>query len=166
MKAQYWVDRLGLAPHPEGGYFREIYRSSEILSEASLPPRFAGPRSFVTTIYYLLDSNDFSSFHRIQSDELWHFYAGTSSLDVHILADGGGYQKLLIGPDPDRGESFVGVVPACSWFAAKCSDTTGYALAGCTVAPGFDFHDFEMADRETLIAEFPNHENLVSSLTR
>lgn len=165
-KAEYWINRLSLTPHPEGGYFREVHRSSEVLPREGLPPRFAGPRNFVTSIYYLLEGEDFSSFHRIQSDELWHFYAGPSSLEVHILAEGGDLEKLLIGPDPDLGESFIGVVPARNWFAARCTDTSGFALAGCTVAPGFDFQDFEMADRDTLLKEFPNHAGVITALTR
>ena len=164
--SKYWIDRLSLTPHPEGGCFREVFRSSELLPEEALPARFSGPRNFATNIYYLLEGEDFSSFHRIRSDELWHYYAGASPLEIHIIAADGGYEKLLIGPDPDRGETFIGVVPAGRWFAARCSHTSGYALVGCAVAPGFDFQDFEMADRDTLINEFPNHVELITGLTR
>lgn len=159
------VHRLGLARHPEGGWFRECYRSPDAAPATGLPERFAGPRSFCTSIYFLLERGDFSCLHRIKSDELWHFYAGTS-LTVHILTPEGVHSKLLLGADLSHGETFQGVAPAGCWFGAELSGEGEYALVGCTVSPGFDFADFEMAQREDLLREFPIHAELITRLTR
>ena len=159
-----WVEELGLEPHPEGGWYKEVYRSEESIDAAGLPERFGGARSFSTSIYFLLAEDNFSAFHRIKSDELWHFYAG-DGLTVHIIAPDGEQSMLKLGAQPEAGETFQGVVPAGSWFAAEPKDG-GYGLVGCTVAPGFDFADFEMANRETLQAEFPQHSELIERLTR
>lgn len=159
-----WVDKLGLVPHPEGGWYKEVYRSEDSIGAAGLPERFGGARSFSTSIYFLLAGDHFSAFHRIKSDELWHFYAG-DGLTVHIIAPDGELSTIELGNKPEEGETFQGVVPAGSWFAAEPKGG-GYGLVGCTVAPGFDFADFEMADRETLQAEFPQHRELIKRLTR
>ena len=173
MRAQDWIDRLGLEAHPEGGYFREIYRSPESLAAGALPARFGGPRSFATAIYFLLRPGEVSHLHRIQADELWHFYAG-HPLTVHVLADEtGDHQALHLGPDPDAGQSFFASVPAGRWFGAEVTappmsdpGDAVFSLVGCTVAPGFDFADFELAERAPLLARFPAHAALVERLTR
>ncbi len=161
--AAFWIRRLRLKPHPEGGYFRETYRSPERLKTGRLPRRFKGPRAFSTAIYYLLKGTQFSAFHRIRSDELWHFYAG-SGLTLHVLK-GGRLSRLRLGLRPKRGETPQAVVPAGAWFAATVNDPASYALAGCTVAPGFDFRDFEWGDRRRLIRRYPAHKSLIEQLT-
>lgn len=155
---------MGLCPHPEGGWYKEVYRSEESIDAAGLPERFGGSRSFATSIYFLLAGDNFSAFHRIKSDELWHFYAG-DGLTVQIIAPDGEQSAIRLGSRPEAGETFQGVVPAGSWFAAEPKDG-GYGRVGCTVAPGFDFTDFEMADREQLTAEFPQHAELIERMTR
>lgn len=164
--AAYWIERLRLSRHPEGGYYRETYRSSETVSAAALPSRFgAGERSISTAIYFLLDGNDFSAFHRLKSDELWHFHAG-STLTVHIIGADGSYQVQRLGNGNGEGEEFQAAISAGSWFAAELERKDSFALVGCTVAPGFDFSDFEMADRDTLIRVFPGHRRIIERLTR
>lgn len=164
--AYYWIEKLGLEAHPEGGYYREMYRSQTVIKKDELPDRFSGDRSFATSIYFLLEGSDFSSLHRIKSDELWHFYAGTA-LDVYVIhPDDGRLEVLKLGPRFDHGETFKAVVPHGAWFGAKVSDPDSFALVGCTVSPGFDFEDFELAEREKLLAEFPQHEELIKMLTR
>ena len=96
--ARYWIEKLQLARHPEGGYFRETYRSDEVISAAGLPARFGGPRAFSTAIYFLLPANEYSALHRIKSDEVWHFYAGRT-LTVHIIEPGGAYRQIQLGGD-------------------------------------------------------------------
>jgi uncharacterized protein len=166
-----WVSALQLQPHPEGGFFRETYRSSEAIPPVGLPNRFqngtAVPtgRAFATAIYYLLQGEQFSALHRIKSDEFWHFYAGTG-LTVEIISPTGEQTQLLLGANPTRGQVFQGVVLAGSWFGARVTDGQGYALVGCTVAPGFDFADFEMARRQELLTAFPQHEAVILQLTR
>lgn len=164
MKAQDWIQQLALQAHPEGGYYKETYRCKEILPAVNLPDRFTQPHSFCTAIYYLLEAPDFSAFHRIKQDELWHFYQG-ASLTIHVITTTGEYQKLSLGNDPSQGQALQQVVKAGDWFAATVDDSEGYSLAGCTVAPSFEFADFEMADRNELQLQYPNHKNLINQLT-
>jgi uncharacterized protein len=163
---QYIVNHLALEPHPEGGFFRETYRASENVSGLSLPPRFGGDRSLATAIYFLLGPGDFSAFHRIKSDETWHYYKGNGSLIVHILEKHKGYRQIKLGNRPEVGEVFQATVPAGAWFASEPEGLWGYALVGCTVSPGFDFRDFELADEESLKDEFPEQYALIVKLTR
>ncbi|WP_169974682.1 cupin domain-containing protein [Tautonia rosea] len=163
--AAYWIDRLRLQPHPEGGYFRETYRAKDTIAAEAIGERFAGPRSTSTSIYFLLTDESFSSLHRMKSDEVWNFHAG-SALTVHVIDPGGTYRSHRVGLDLDNGQEPQAVVTAGSWFGASVDEPGGFALVGCTVAPGFDFADFELADREVLIREFPQHEALIRRLTR
>lgn len=159
----YWIKHLNLEAHPEGGFYKETYRSQETITRQSLPARFEGNRNFSTAIYFLLRSQDRSVFHRIKSDELWHFYQG-STLSIYMLTDKGlTIQKL--GTDLLQGESPQVVVPANCWFGARVEEKETYALCGCTVAPGFDFKDFEMAGREELLRQYPGWEKEIIELT-
>jgi uncharacterized protein len=163
--AQYWIDRLGLGPHPEGGHYRVTYTADLKIPQNALPSSFHGERSASTAIYFLLDGKDFSAFHRIASDELWHFYAG-STLAVYVIDTEGHLSELLLGGRAEAGEVFQAAVPAGCWFASRVKDATGFALVGCTVAPGFDFADFALAHRAELTETYPAHEQLIASLTR
>jgi len=163
--AQYWIDRLSLSPHPEGGYFRVTYQSSLTIVQDALPSVFHGNRSASTAIYFLLAEKDFSAFHRIASDELWHFYAG-SALIVYVVDPEGNCSELHLGDGFEAGEVFQAVVKAGCWFASRLKNPGGFALVGCTVAPGFDFADFEMAKRSELIGIYPEHRALIEELTR
>jgi len=162
--ARYWIEKLDLQKHPEGGWFAEIYRSGEILEKNSLPGRYSGERNFSTSIYYLLEKNDVSFFHRIRSDELWHFYTGNSPVEV-VLITGGEVRKKKLGPDFENGESFQVLIPRGTWFAAHLTNKEGYALIGCTVAPGFNFEDFELAGREKLLIIFPHLKSTIVKFT-
>ena len=163
--AQYWIDHLGLIPHPEGGYYRVTYRSDLTIARSALPPTFHGDRSASTAIYFLIDGKNFSAFHRIASDEVWHFYTG-SALIVHVIDPDGNYSELHLGDRSDAGEIFQAVVKAGCWFASRLKDAASFALVGCTVAPGFDFADFELATRSRLIRDYPSHQRLIEELTR
>lgn len=165
LPADEWVNRLALQPHPEGGYYAETYRSPEGVAAAHLPARYGGDRSFATAIYFLVRGGTFSALHRIQSDEMWHFYAG-SRLTVYVIHPGGRLEEIHLGPDVAAGETFQAVVPAGCWFGSKVHDAGGYALVGCTVAPGFDFADFELAGRSDLTRQFPQHAAVIQALTR
>jgi predicted cupin superfamily sugar epimerase len=164
LDATSWVTALKLSPHPEGGYYKEVYRSAESVSKSALPERFSGDRNYCTSIYYLLRSGDFSAFHRIRSDEIWHFYEG-DALDLHILHNGE-YRHVVIGRDVAAGQCLQYVVPAGAWFASTPRVGAEYALLGCTVSPGFDFADFEMAQREELISHYPGAAAVVTAFTR
>ena len=163
----YWVERLQLQPHPEGGFYRETYRAGLLFPKNSLPEAYGGDRVASTAIYFLLTGAAFSAFHRIRSDELWHFYDG-SALIIHVIEPQGHYREIRLGRDLDRGEAPQAVVPAGCWFGASLpgKDERDYALVGCTVAPGFDFTDFEMAQREELVEAYAQHKNIIEKLTR
>ena len=160
--AEYWIRALALEPHPEGGYFRETYRSAERILPAALPARYTGERSVSTAIHYLLRPGDRSRLHRLRADEVWHLYDG-GPLTLHLFHPDGRYGPLVLGRDRIRGESLQQVVPHGTWFGAEAS--AEYALVGCTVAPGFDYEDFELGDRESLLEQYPQHRELVLRLT-
>lgn len=160
---QNLIHQYNLLPHPEGGYFKETYRSEESIPASGLPLRFSGGRTFSTAIYFLLLKDLFSAFHRIKSDECWHFYEG-GSLHVHVLHLNGSYELIRLGKDREAGEVYQAIVPAGAWFA---SETSGeYSFVGCTVAPGFDFADFELAKAADLKSEYPEYASLIERLCR
>ncbi|MFO0725605.1 MAG: cupin domain-containing protein [Myxococcota bacterium] len=158
---------LGLLPHPEGGFYRQTYRSSAVLGEAGLPSGYGGPRATLTSIYFLLTRQSFSAFHRLRSDEIWHFYDG-APIHLFLIGPAGVRTEILLGRDPARGLQLQAVVPAGTWFGAyvEAEAEPDFALVGCDVAPGFDFLDFELADRAQLIAEVPQHRAIIERLTR
>jgi hypothetical protein len=160
-----WVEYLGLEPHPEGGYFRETYRAAGSIPNSALPGNFrGGDRNYSTAIYFLLQSGQISALHRIQSDEVWHFYTG-SGLTVVVISEDGSRQDLQLGSDLTQGQQFQAWVPAGVWFGAFLTVLDSYALVGCTVAPGFDFRDFDMGQRDQLLAAFPQHQDIILHLT-
>ncbi|HLZ87840.1 MAG TPA: cupin domain-containing protein [Puia sp.] len=163
--ASYWIEKLQLTPHVEGGAFGEVYRSELIIPRSSLPLFFQGSRNASTSIYFLLAAGQFSAFHRIASDELWHFYFGDPLL-VYEITHGGRLIEHRLGQNPENGESFQTVVKAGSWFASVPAPGSEYTLVGCTVAPGFDFEDFELAEREPLASQYPEHAEIIRRLTR
>jgi predicted cupin superfamily sugar epimerase len=163
-ESEWWIRDLKLRRHPEGGWFREIYRSEETIPRRSLPVRFGGSRTYSTAIYFLLDGSEFSALHRLRQDELWHFYEG-HALTIHTLDPEGRHTIGVLGRRVDAGESLVVVVSAGHWVGAVV-EPGRYALVGCTVAPGFEFKDFEMPDRDELQGRFPEHRAIIERLTR
>lgn len=149
------IKDLGLKPHPEGGWYRETYRSRAGLRT----PR--GRRSLCTAILFLLEEGQVSRLHRIKSDELWHFHAG-GPLRVSAIRPDGKSESALLGP----GHGCQHLVPAGRWFGAAPEKGAGYSLAGCTVSPGFDFRDFELGSREELLRRFPRAAKIIRELTR
>ena len=158
MNTKELIQQLHLQPHPEGGYFKETYRSDQQLTTNE-----GKVRNVCTAIYYLLENENKSYFHRIQSDELWHFHQG-ESLEIFMLDKGKLIVKTL-GNDLMKGEVPQFVVPARYWFAARVKNGSGYSLVSCTVAPGFDFADFELAKKESLIQEFPHLKEVIEIFT-
>jgi predicted cupin superfamily sugar epimerase len=163
--AACWICALRLRPHPEGGYYREVYRSKETIPRRALPARFAGPRAFGTAIYFLLRRGECSRLHRIRSDELWHHYAG-AALEIAMLGPDGRLSTRRLGRRPEQGEVPLVAVPHGVWFGARVVPGGAFTLAGCTVAPGFEFADLELADRGALSRTFPAHRRLIAHLTR
>jgi uncharacterized protein len=155
ISANTLIKIFDLKEHPEGGYFKESYRSSEIISRQALPPRYKGGRCFSTSIYFLLPVGSISRFHRIASDEVWHFYMG-GPLELLQIPPDGKMEKVILGQDIAAGQKFQHVVPAGCWFGARPSMDSAYSFVGCTVAPGFDFADFELANPEDLSRRHPD----------
>ena len=161
--ADYWIKTLGLIKHTEGGYYREVYRSREIIPHNALPTRYNGERSFSTSIYFLLRGNETSRLHRLKSDELWHFYAG-SPLTIHVIDLYGKHSTTKLGSDFEKGEIFQSTIEKGCWFGAIVNDPSSYSLLGCTVAPGFEFDDFELGHRDGLIRLYPEHKQIIEML--
>lgn len=159
------IDALKLIDHPEGGYYRETYRSEMRIPTSENSSNFPMGRNVSTAIYFLLPQGHFSAFHRIRSDECWHFYLGGTLL-IHIIEPDGHYQLIRLGHDYANGEFFQYVVPKGCWFASEPAISTSYALVGCTVSPGFDFKDFELGDAKSLVALFPEQRNLIERLCK
>jgi len=164
-KPQQLIKQFNLQPHPEGGYYKETYRSAEIIPVKVLDKRFKGDRNFSTAIYFLLEQGNFSAFHKIQSDECWHFYAGGSLL-IHIIHINGKFETITLGNDLEKKQCFQYVVPAGSWFASEPAPDSEFSFVGCTVAPGFDFDDFELADADTLGKLYPKQKAVIKRLCR
>jgi len=159
--ADFWIENLQLIPHPEGGYYRENFRSSETISHDSLPGRYKSEHNFTTSIYFLLKSGQQSAFHRLASDEIWHFYQG-SPIEVYIITKRGKLLNYTLGPDIANGQMFQLVIPNGCWFAARVPAADSFALVVCSVSPGFDFDDFELADTNALLKQYPQHAELIS----
>jgi len=165
MDAAFIIKHLGLTAHPEGGFYRETYRSAEQIAALAFPARYGDVRSISTAIYFLLTGDTFSSFHRLRSDEIWHYHSG-DAVRLHMIHPDGRHGELLVGGDLSAGQLPQAVIPAGTWFGARVENPAGYTLIGCTVAPGFDFDDFVLADRATLVKQFPQHKTIILSLTR
>ncbi len=161
--ARDWIHALALEPHPEGGWFHESWRSRESMPAAALPARFGGDRSLGTAIYYLLEAGEASRFHRLAADETWHLYDG-GPLELHLL-DERGHRVVRLGLDPERGERPQACVPHDTWFAATPADGATFALAGCTVTPGFEFADWRLGARRHLIEAYPAQRDVIERFT-
>lgn len=158
MDVKELIHKLQLLPHPEGGFYRETYRSDESINTDN-----GKVRNISTAIYYLLENEDRSLFHRIQSDELWFFHQG-QALEINVIRDNQ-LDTILLGNDIEKGEVPQAIIPANRWFASSIKNSSGYSLVSCTVAPGFDFTDFELANRETLIQQYPHLKNSIEKYT-
>ena len=152
MSASEVISALNLSPHPEGGYFKETYRSAGVISDLQ--------RNYSTAIYFLLTKGDKSHLHRIKQDEVWHFYLG-GPLRLCMISPEGEYEEVILGQNILNGEYLQYIVPAGWWFGATPAENVEWSLVSCTVSPGFDFADFEMADKKKLIAQFPHLDNFI-----
>jgi len=153
------IKQMGLQPHPEGGYYKEVYRSDDTVVRPSSPQ----PKQACTSIYYLLEGSDYSGFHRLLSDELWYFHKG-SPLHIHVIDEAGAYTVHELS-DTQSG-SFSIAIKAGQWFASEIPSKSGFVLVSCAVAPGFDFAEFEMAKKEELTTLYPQHAQIISKMCR
>ena len=159
LSASEVIAALGLTPHPEGGFFSETFRSP-----ANVDAPFGVRRAASTAIYFMLRAGDFSAFHSVRSDEVWHHYLG-ASLELHTIDPAGRHERVELGSELLHGERPQWIVPAGTLQAARVIGE-GFGLCGCTVAPGFDFADFDMPPRSALIARFPVLRDVIASFTR
>ena len=159
--AKLWIKKLKLQKHPEGGYFTNTYASDKKINL----PDYVGFRSTCTAIYYLLTGNQFASFHIMKSDEIWHFYSG-SSLTLYIIDSKGEMKQILIGPNFDRGERFQVIIKSGCWFAVSINNRNSFSLVGCTVSPGFDYRDWKLGDRKKLLEQYPQHNKIIKKYTK
>jgi uncharacterized protein len=159
--AAVWIKKLGLLPHPEGGYYKETYRSAV----SSKFEGFESIRDVSTGIYFMLTKGNFSAFHKIKSDEMWHFYDG-DPVSIFVIDEFDTLKEIKLGLNIDKDELPQALVPANCWFASSLISGGVYALVGCTVSPGFDFKDFELAKRDMLLQAYPQYEKLIMNYTR
>ncbi|GMA62466.1 cupin domain-containing protein [Alicyclobacillus fastidiosus] len=167
MNAQAWIQQLDLTPHPEGGHYRELYHSGIFMEDPAVQAQYGGLRETATSIYFLLETTDVSRFHRLKSDEIWYFHAG-SPLTVHVISPDGAYSTHKVGLDVTQGQSPQVLIPRGHIFGATVDDVEdgAYAVVSCMVTPGFDFDDFELFDRETLMSKYPEHHQIIQRLTK
>lgn len=173
------IKQLNLVPHPEGGFYRETYRCRLTLPQDALPAAYSGNRSASTSIYYLLTPGTFSCMHRIVTDEVFHFYAGdpVEMLQLSEPPSSAPDGTIMLGNQIDKGQVPQHVVPAHVWQGCRIAPAapgtesggevqSGFALLGCTVAPGFDFADYTEGTRDLLTAQFPQFAELIAALTK
>ncbi len=157
--AQYWIKKLELVRHIEGGFYKQIYASKKQCQEH-------GNRNLATCIFYLLDGNDFSAFHKINGDEIWHFFIG-SSLTIYIFNEKDSKLKIVkLGKDLDKGENLQLIINEGNWFAAEVNDKSAFTLVGCTVIPGFEFKNFRLAKKKSLLLKFPSYKGIIEKLAK
>ena len=152
--ANYWIRKLEMNAHPEGGWYKETFRDERLVD---------GKKNASTAIYFLIEGDSPSHFHRISSTEMWHFYYGDPLIVHELSSESKHYKQHKIGKNLDNGEEFQAFIPSGAWFAAETKGN--YSLVGCTVAPGFEFEDFELAEGESLCQLFPKHRELIQRLT-
>lgn len=154
--AKYWIEKLQMTAHPEGGFYKETYRSKEQMKTQS------GKRNISTAIYFLLQDQQKSNFHKIKSDEQWFHHLG-ETLEISYIFENELHQ-IFLGNNPENGEVLQATIPANTWFASRLKSGKGFGLVSCTVAPGFDFQDFEMAKKSDLLAQYPALKNIIEEM--
>jgi hypothetical protein len=155
-RAQELIEHFQLTPHPEGGYYKEVYRSSQEFNDKK--------RNYLTSIYFLLVDNEVSHFHRIKSDECWYFHEG-EALSIHSITPDGRHQSKDLGLNVAKHEDPFHLVPAGTIFGSHIKNQVGYALVSCAVSPGFHFDDFELFTQDELSALYPQHDQIIRKLT-
>ena len=161
--AEYFIKQLNLEPHVEGGYFKANFASSENITSNDLRTKFEGERMLWTSIYFLLRDGEVSNFHRLKSDELWYYHAG-SPLTIHIIDEDGVYKEIKLGINLDQGEVPQALVPKNSIFGSSVMDKDTFSLVGCMVSPGFEYKDFELFTQNELLLEYPQHKDVIMKM--
>lgn len=160
-EAQFLIKKLDLVPHEEGGYFRVTYESKQQIEI----PGYNGKRRIGNAIYYLMTGDKVNPFHRLKSDELWHFYSG-SPFTLYTIDPNGKLSKIPMGQDIRAGQTVQAVMESGTWFGGELDDPNSYCLIGCTVGPGFDLLDFEIGNRDILLKQYPEHKSVIERIAR
>lgn len=158
------IRQFQLAAHPEGGYYYETYVSPDIIGRAGMPDRYSSERRSAKAIYFLLPSDQVSKFHRIKCEEIWCHHFG-EALTLFLIHRDGSVQEIVLGAHIERGELPQIIIPHNVWFGAKVNKKNAYAFLSCITAPGFEFQDFELAERNALLQEYPQHRELIIHFT-
>ena len=160
---QFFISKLGLTPHQEGGYYKQSFHSTETITDQKGTMNFEGNRKLYTSIYFLLTSNDISHFHRLKSDELWYYHAG-SPLTIHVIEENGEYKEIKLGLNMDNGEVPQALVPKNTIFGSSVMDADTFSLVGCMVSPGFEYKDFELFTQQELLVKYPQHKDVIMKM--
>ena len=156
--------RFKLQTHPEGGFYSAGYRSPEFLKSEGLPQRYNSPRNLYSSIYFMVTTTNSSRFHKLKTDEMWHFYLG-DPISLHLISENGHYSKVELSAEEGK-EKFMYLVKKNTWMAAACEgNEKNYSLAACTLVPGFEYDDFELANRNDLLAAYPEHKEVIIRFT-
>ncbi|MGM0853763.1 MAG: cupin domain-containing protein [Bacillota bacterium] len=164
MKSSEYIKHLDMTPHPEGGYYAASYHSQENITDGRIRERFSDDRKLWTSIYFLLEENQVSNFHKLKSDELWYFHDG-SPLTIYMILEDGTLQRESLGLDIVNGQRPQVLVPKGAIFGSV-KEEEGFSLVGCMVSPGFEFEDFYLFEREELVNRFPEHSDIIMRLTK
>lgn len=163
LSKEHWIMELNLSPHPEGGWFRELYRNNVEIPEEITGTAYKGNRNLATSIYFMLAQGNISKLHRLKSDELWYFHFG-SPITVHVFHDGA-YHKFTMGTDIDQQQKLQLIIPAGAIFGAEVEENEGYTIVGCMVSPGFHFDDFELLNFTEVSELYPSYIDLIQKFT-
>ncbi|HGG0417692.1 cupin domain-containing protein [Clostridium botulinum] len=162
--ANYFIEELHMTAHPEGGYYKESFISAENITDSDLTTTFEDKRILWTSIYFLLRNGEVSNFHRLKSDEMWYYHSG-SPLTIYMITPEGEFITEQLGLDIEKGEKPQVLVPK-NYIFGSAMNNKGYALVGCMVSPGFEFRDFELFERDTLLNLYPKYKETIEKLTR
>lgn len=162
--ADYFIKKLNMISHPEGGFYKEVDVSEENITDKDLNVDFESTRNLWSSIYFLLGHGEVSNFHRLKSDEMWYYHGG-SPLTIYMISPEGNLIETQLGLNIEKGEKPQVLVPK-NYIFGSAMNNEGHALVGCMVSPGFDFKDFELFKREDLLNKYPEHEDIINKLTR
>ncbi|BCZ46357.1 cupin [Clostridium gelidum] len=162
--AEYFVENLNMTAHPEGGFYKETFASTENISDKDLDVNFEGSRMLWTSIYFLLRDGEVSNFHRLKSDEMWYYHSG-SPLTIYMISPEGKLKTEQLGLNIENGEKPQVLVPK-DYIFGSAMNNKGYALVGCNVSPGFEFRDFELFERRFLLEKYPEYKKTILKLTK
>ncbi|MDA3838231.1 MAG: cupin domain-containing protein [Candidatus Delongbacteria bacterium] len=161
--AEYFIDKLKMESHVEGGYSKEVYKNAHTITDGSYKIEFEDERSLSSTIHFLLKSGQVSKFHKLKFDEIWFYHYGCPII-VHMIDERGIYTQMKLGLNIEAGENVQILIPANVIFGAEPMEKDSFSLVSCMVSPGFDYRDFILYEEEELISSYPKHAKIIHKL--